>query len=127
MVWGLLVWGWRKGIVNRETQRNPMLLRLARSEKGIVNRESHQNRLPFSVRSWRKDSENRETQRNPMLLRLARSEKGNENRESCRNPLLFPRLTILPGEVSYSSCSISFSHLPFGHGCLPAFSCCGLK
>ena len=127
MVWGLLVWGWRKGIVNRETQRNPMLLRLARSEKGNVNRESHQNRLPFSVRSWRKDSENRETQRNPMLLRLARSEKGNENRESCRNPLAFPRLTILPEEVSYSSHSISFSHLSFGRGCLPAFSCCGLK
>ena len=96
MVWGLLVWGWRKGIVNRETQRNPMLLRLARSEKGIVNRESHQNRLPFSVRSWRKDSENRETQRNPMLLRLARSEKGNENRESCRNPLLFPASRFYP-------------------------------
>ena len=96
MVWGLLVWGWRKGIVNRETQRNPTLLRLARSEKGNVNRESHQNRLPFSVRSWRKDSENRETQRNPMLLRLARSEKGNENRESCRNPLLFPASRFYP-------------------------------
>ena len=47
MVWGLLVWGWRKGIVNRETQRNPMLLRLARSEKGNENRESCRNPLLF--------------------------------------------------------------------------------
>ena len=35
------------GSENRETQRNPMLLRLARSEKGIENRESCRNPLLF--------------------------------------------------------------------------------
>lgn len=39
----------------------------------------------------------------------------------------FPRLTILRGEVSYSSHSISFSHLSFGRGYLAAFSCCRLR
>ena len=37
----------------------------------------------------------------------------------------FPRLTILPGKVSYSSRSISFSHLPFGHGCFLHFLAAG--
>ena len=63
----------RKGNVKWETQRNPLLLRLARSKKGNGTRGNRRNMLPFPGEFRRKGNVNWETQRNPLPLRLARS------------------------------------------------------
>lgn len=68
-----------KGNANREIQRNPLPLALARSPKGNENQGNHRKMLPFPARRVSKGNANRETQQNPLPLVLARSPKGNEN------------------------------------------------
>ena len=73
-------WGaWRKGSVKRETRRNPLLLKPARSLKGSVKGGSRQNPLPFRRGASLKGSVKRETRRNPLPLKPARSLKGSVN------------------------------------------------
>ncbi|MBO5173873.1 MAG: hypothetical protein J6B84_01920 [Eubacterium sp.] len=59
----------RKGSENRETQRNPLPLPLARSSKGNENRENLVIWLLFHGRSGQKGSENRGSRPNWLPFR----------------------------------------------------------